>query len=109
MAENWLIDRRSAMRHAKTKKKLSKQDFVDLLHKKFANYERHVGWCNDICGHWRIRVWQTRENADASEAALELTRMWLFDHCKSFNEWPEQQRELGKQQAWTQFKLDKED
>jgi hypothetical protein len=34
MAENWLIDRRSAMRHAKTKKKLSKQDFVDLLHKK---------------------------------------------------------------------------
>jgi len=106
MANKVLIDRRSAKRNKKRNQSIDRREFVDLLQKKFSHYKRHVEWCNNLCGHWRIRVWQTKENAVASEAAFELTRLWLFNHCKSFDQWPEQQRESGKQQAWTQFKAE---
>jgi hypothetical protein len=76
------------------------------LFRKFANYKRHVKSCNNKDGSWRIIVWQTKENADVSEAAFELTRIWLFNYCKSFKSLPEQQRESAKQQVWIEFETE---
>ena len=107
------FDMKSYIRNKGKQKTVSTEEYMELLSRKLLSYYETVRSCNAKVppgkrGHsryssWRIIDLETKEDADPHWAAIEWLRVWLFNHSKRFNGYPEDQRYEYIKETWNHF------